>query len=149
VNAARTSLRRILEISYSSSFSRFLSALQQTLYTSFSSQPLDLTCLLRHTELCYPKGKAPCRLSSMKITSFRLASRAVLVLALAQDGIAFWRMPCRSRSGLARMDPLVSPGEASGHVHAIHGSSGMLSTLQPLNQPSSALLSEFQYPLQS
>lgn len=33
-------------------------------------------------------------------------------------------MPCRSRSGLARIDPLVSPGEVSSHIHAIHGSSG-------------------------
>ncbi|KAE9364689.1 hypothetical protein N431DRAFT_355117 [Stipitochalara longipes BDJ] len=37
---------------------------------------------------------------------------------------AFWRMPCRTRSGLARIDPLVSPGVISQHAHAIHGSSG-------------------------
>ncbi|PMD37148.1 hypothetical protein L207DRAFT_71340 [Hyaloscypha variabilis F] len=37
---------------------------------------------------------------------------------------AFWRMPCRERSGLARIDPLVSPGSISQHAHAIHGSAG-------------------------
>lgn len=30
-------------------------------------------------------------------------------------------MPCRSRTGLARIDPLMDFGEISGHVHAIHG----------------------------
>ncbi|PSK36616.1 WSC domain-containing protein 2 [Elsinoe australis] len=34
---------------------------------------------------------------------------------------AFWRMPCRSRTGLARLDPLVYPGEIADHSHAIHG----------------------------
>jgi hypothetical protein len=38
---------------------------------------------------------------------------------------AFWRMPCLSRSGLAQIDPLVSKGTVSGHVHAIRGSSGI------------------------
>lgn len=37
---------------------------------------------------------------------------------------AFWRMPCRARSGLARIDPLVSNGTVSEHAHAIHGSDG-------------------------
>lgn len=36
---------------------------------------------------------------------------------------AFWRLPCRGRSGAARMDPLMSPGEPSYHVHSVHGSS--------------------------
>jgi hypothetical protein len=39
---------------------------------------------------------------------------------------AFWRMPCRARSGLARIDPLVSPGTMGEHAHAIHGGSGKL-----------------------
>jgi hypothetical protein len=33
-------------------------------------------------------------------------------------------MECRARSGLARIDPLVSNGSIAEHVHAIHGSSG-------------------------
>ncbi|POR33764.1 Uncharacterized protein TPAR_06046 [Tolypocladium paradoxum] len=37
---------------------------------------------------------------------------------------AFWRMECPGRVGLARMDPIVNPGDVSSHVHAIHGSSG-------------------------
>ncbi|KAI9367308.1 hypothetical protein BJX61DRAFT_317305 [Aspergillus egyptiacus] len=50
-----------------------------------------------------------------------------LVASLAAfSGVAdaFWRLPCRGRSGLARMDPLVNPGEPSYHVHTVHGSSG-------------------------
>ncbi|KAE8354231.1 hypothetical protein BDV28DRAFT_164400 [Aspergillus coremiiformis] len=34
---------------------------------------------------------------------------------------AFWRLPCRGRAGLARLDPLVDRGKDSPHVHAIHG----------------------------
>ncbi|KAF9876986.1 hypothetical protein CkaCkLH20_05252 [Colletotrichum karsti] len=38
---------------------------------------------------------------------------------------AFWRMECQGRVGLARVDPLMSPGEPATHVHAIHGSNGI------------------------
>ncbi|KAJ5649325.1 uncharacterized protein N7484_003048 [Penicillium longicatenatum] len=34
---------------------------------------------------------------------------------------AFWRLPCRGRTGLARLDPIVDPGVISSHVHSIHG----------------------------
>lgn len=34
---------------------------------------------------------------------------------------AFWRLPCRGRTGVARLDPIVDPGEVSSHVHAVHG----------------------------
>ncbi|KAH8434523.1 uncharacterized protein LDX57_012166 [Aspergillus melleus] len=43
--------------------------------------------------------------------------------ALSSVADAFWRLPCRGRSGLARMDPLMDPGEPSNHVHAVHGAS--------------------------
>lgn len=41
---------------------------------------------------------------------------------------AFWRLPCRGRAGAARMDPLMSSGEPSYHVHAVHGSNGFSMT---------------------
>ncbi|KAL2862564.1 DUF1996 domain-containing protein [Aspergillus lucknowensis] len=55
----------------------------------------------------------------------RLDTSLVACLA-AFSGVAdaFWRLPCRGRSGLARMDPLVTPGEPSYHVHTVHGSNG-------------------------
>ncbi|OIW29994.1 hypothetical protein CONLIGDRAFT_575792 [Coniochaeta ligniaria NRRL 30616] len=46
------------------------------------------------------------------------------VAAFAGSSDAFWRMVCKGRAGLARIDPLVSPGEVAQHVHSIHGSSG-------------------------
>ncbi|CAK7199240.1 hypothetical protein SEUCBS139899_001914 [Sporothrix eucalyptigena] len=50
------------------------------------------------------------------------------VLAIAATAVlptaAFWRMECRGVAGYYRIDPLVSPGEASGHLHAIMGSGG-------------------------
>jgi hypothetical protein len=33
-------------------------------------------------------------------------------------------MECRGNVGLARLDPMMSPGTASQHSHVIHGSSG-------------------------
>lgn len=48
---------------------------------------------------------------------------AALLSAVGVD--AFWRMECPHRLGLARIDPLVNPGTASAHAHAIYGSNGM------------------------
>lgn len=43
-------------------------------------------------------------------------------LAIAVDGAdAFWRLPCRGRSGLGLIDPIVDPGRISTHAHTIHG----------------------------
>ncbi|KAG9230027.1 hypothetical protein BJ875DRAFT_169743 [Amylocarpus encephaloides] len=53
------------------------------------------------------------------------AQRALLpLIAFSTVATAFWRMPCQARSGLARIDPLVSPGTIGEHAHAIHGGSG-------------------------
>lgn len=44
-------------------------------------------------------------------------------LALLSGADAFWRMPCLSRTGLARIDPLMDRGLISDHAHAVHGGS--------------------------
>ena len=49
------------------------------------------------------------------------SAQAATAFTLVSNVAAFWRMPCRSRTGLARMDPLMDPGEVSDHVHTIHG----------------------------
>ncbi|KAK4157616.1 hypothetical protein C8A00DRAFT_40042 [Chaetomidium leptoderma] len=50
---------------------------------------------------------------------------AALAILASLGGVeAFWRMECRGRVGLARLDPLINPGAMSPHAHAIHGSSG-------------------------
>ncbi|KAL2257868.1 hypothetical protein VTK26DRAFT_9068 [Humicola hyalothermophila] len=49
---------------------------------------------------------------------------SLAILASVSGAAAFWRMECRGRVGLARLDPLVNPGTLSTHAHAIHGSSG-------------------------
>ncbi|EON96671.1 putative wsc domain-containing protein [Phaeoacremonium minimum UCRPA7] len=49
----------------------------------------------------------------------------ILITALLGVEVsAFWRMECRGRSGLARIDPLVDKSLPAQHLHAIHGSSG-------------------------
>lgn len=54
-----------------------------------------------------------------------MKTRTALAILAALGGVdAFWRMECHGTVGVARVDPLVSPGEVAQHVHAIHGSSG-------------------------
>lgn len=48
--------------------------------------------------------------------------------AFAGVADAFWRLPCRGRSGVARLDPLMDPGEVSYHAHAVHGSGSELNS---------------------
>ncbi|KAI1340866.1 hypothetical protein F5Y15DRAFT_34570 [Xylariaceae sp. FL0016] len=49
---------------------------------------------------------------------------AALALMGASSVDAFWRMECRGRTGLARIDPIMDSGTVSSHVHTVHGSSG-------------------------
>jgi hypothetical protein len=49
---------------------------------------------------------------------------SLAILASLSGAAAFWRMECRGRLALARLDPLINPGAVSQHSHAIHGSSG-------------------------
>jgi len=60
----------------------------------------------------------------MYLTTTSSSCLAAVILLFTVQVAAFWRMPCLSRSGLARIDPLVSFGTASEHAHYIHGSSG-------------------------
>lgn len=56
-----------------------------------------------------------------------MASKTLSVLALLSavaDVSAFWRMECRGRTGLARLDPIMDLGEIAPHIHTVHGSSG-------------------------
>lgn len=46
------------------------------------------------------------------------------ILALAGAANAFWRMPCSGRLLLERADPIIDPGQVSGHVHTISGGNG-------------------------
>ncbi|KAF7442882.1 DUF1996 multi-domain protein [Pyrenophora tritici-repentis] len=50
-----------------------------------------------------------------------VASYAAAAAVLSGSANAFWRMPCRARTGLARLDPIVDFGIASSHSHTIHG----------------------------
>lgn len=56
----------------------------------------------------------------------QLTALAASMLSMAAPAAAFWRMPCQGRLGLARMDPIVNPGELSPHAHAIHGGKSTL-----------------------
>jgi hypothetical protein len=49
---------------------------------------------------------------------------ATLLAAMTGSASAFWRMSCPSRIMDDLADPIVSPGEISGHVHVIAGGNG-------------------------
>ncbi|RYP67675.1 hypothetical protein DL770_008571 [Monosporascus sp. CRB-9-2] len=50
---------------------------------------------------------------------------ATTVLNALTGVSAFWRMQCKGRTGLARIDPIMDFGVVSTHVHALHGSSAL------------------------
>jgi len=52
-----------------------------------------------------------------------VASLSAAVALLSGTTNAFWRMPCFSRTTLARLDPIVDFGTASSHGHTVHGGS--------------------------
>lgn len=51
-------------------------------------------------------------------------AKAVILAAMAGTANAFWRMPCGGRVALERADPIIDPGQVSGHVHTISGGNG-------------------------
>lgn len=51
--------------------------------------------------------------------------RLLALSLLLAPASAFWRLPCRGRLGVERMDPIVTPGEISPHAHTIHGGHSM------------------------
>lgn len=63
------------------------------------------------------------------MASFQLM--ALGLYAFVSRSEAFWRMPCRSRTGLARIDPIISSGTVSEHAHAIHGGNSESSHSHP------------------
>ena len=44
---------------------------------------------------------------------------------LSELASGYWRMPCTGNAGIARIDPIVSPGKTSAHIHSIKGASGL------------------------
>ncbi|PBP23627.1 WSC domain-containing protein [Diplocarpon rosae] len=60
----------------------------------------------------------------MRVPTLTKCMQATLFAGLLGTVAGFWRMPCRGRVGLARIDPLVNFNEIAPHVHSIHGSSG-------------------------
>lgn len=73
---------------------------------------------------------------SLAVAIMRCSTLSVCVgldlLGLAGMASAFWRMECRSRSGLARTDPLVNSGAVSEFGHASQGGRVISSTIAQL-----------------
>src|SRR6266850_2986130 len=52
-------------------------------------------------------------------------SRFAIGLLFISSASAFFRLPCAKPVLNARVDPIVSPGQPSSHLHTIQGSGGM------------------------
>ena len=53
-------------------------------------------------------------------------SKLLLGLALTSGTVfGFWRMTCDHPLVVGRIDPIVSPGKVSGHIHTISGGSAL------------------------
>lgn len=61
----------------------------------------------------------------MHLSVLSLAAQVALVVQMLPVADAFWRLPCRGRLGVARIDPLMEPGKVAGHAHVIHGGNSM------------------------
>lgn len=89
--------------------------------------------LLRKSYHHLPPGQSPdygyLDMQLRGISSALIGGAVLVTLTSTVD--AFWRMECRARSGLGRIDPLMNPGEAASHAHAIHGSNGKHSCFSP------------------
>ena len=61
--------------------------------------------------------------------------QAAVFTAFWNGAEAFWRLPCRGRSGLGLIDPIVDYGKVSPHSHTIHGPSnfGLQATSASMN----------------
>jgi hypothetical protein len=53
----------------------------------------------------------------------------LLALGLATSSDAFFRMSCPGRNVRERLDPIISPGAVSGHVHTISGGGGFSASM--------------------
>lgn len=49
-----------------------------------------------------------------------------LLLASAHGVLAFWRMPIHFKTGVARIDPIVTPGGVADHAHVVFGGGSKL-----------------------
>lgn len=62
-----------------------------------------------------------------------LAKSLLLTISLlALEVSAFWRMPCKGRLTMDRLDPIDTPGAPAHHAHAIHGGDGLYQSLAVL-----------------
>jgi len=58
-----------------------------------------------------------------------VSAAALSILAFAAPSAAYWRMPCPGRVVTERIDPIIDPGQVSGHVHTVSGGNGLNFTM--------------------
>lgn len=70
----------------------------------------------------------------MVSTSTRTVVAATICLSLVGNASAFWRLQCEGILGVGRLDPIINPGDISGHVHTIKGGNGMFFSISWCSQ---------------
>lgn len=70
---------------------------------------------------------------NLKLDIFGLLTFLTLFIHVS----AFWRMPCMGVVARGQMDPIVSPGEMSAHLHTFKGGSGKFYFSPSISLPTS------------
>lgn len=60
----------------------------------------------------------------------RFSEVAVALVAFSGAADAFWRMPCRGRTALGRIDPIMDVGKPAKHSHTLQGGNGTATPTQ-------------------
>lgn len=60
----------------------------------------------------------------MHLSNGATAGVGAFILSLVAPAAAFWKVPCTSPLVVERADPIVNPGQVSGHAHTIMGGNG-------------------------
>lgn len=68
---------------------------------------------IRHVGLRRTRSSASHSRATMRVHAPALAVCALFIGHAA----AFWRLPCRNSLTIGRLDPIISPGSVSSHVH--------------------------------
>jgi len=68
----------------------------------------------------------------MMVNINRFVKILLVLSSFYASTVAFWRLPCRGRAGLGRIDPLVDTGRIADHAHTIHGGNSARSSFRLL-----------------
>lgn len=98
---------------------------------SHSLQQPFIHCSLHTASVCYclSKESRPSIVLATMFGKLTCTGALGLVALFSSQADAYWRMSCPGTVFTGRVDPIVSPGKVSGHVHVVLGGNGFAPTM--------------------